>query len=74
MTEYIINAGTIEDLQVTNDLIELNKIFLRAHSTVIQGGTVVLIRQNADGSIYKFNEIESEAEMETYKETVFKYL
>lgn len=74
MAEYIIIAGTIEDLQITRDLIELNTIFLRAQSTVIQGGTVIIVRQNADGSTYNINEITTEAEMETYKETVLKYL
>lgn len=74
MTEYIISAGTIEDLQITQDLIELNNILSRAHSTVIQGGTVILVRQNADGSSYRFDEITTEAGMETYKETVLKYI
>lgn len=74
MTEYLINAGTIEDLQITHDLIELNKILVRAHSTVIQGGTVVHVRQDAEGTIYRFDEITTEAEVKTYQETVFKYL
>jgi len=74
MSEYIINVSQVEDLQMTSDLVELNQIFARAQSTVVQGGTVVLVRQNADGSTYRFDEITTESDMEAYKETVFKYL
>lgn len=74
MAEYIINVNTVEDLQMINDLVELHQMFSRAQSTVAQGGTVVLVRQNTDGSSYRFDEITTEAEVENYKEKVFKYL
>ncbi len=74
MAEYIINVNTVEDLQMINDLVELHQMFSRAQSTVVQGGTVVLVRQNTDGSSYRFDEITTEAEVENYKEKVFKYL
>ena len=74
MAEYIINVNEVEDLQMIDDLVELHQIFTRAQSTVVQGGTVILVRQNADGSSYRFDEITTEAEVEDYKEKVFKYL
>lgn len=74
MAEYIINVNTVEDLQMIIDLVELHQMFSRAQSTVVQGGTVVLVRQNTDGSSYRFDEITTEAEVENYKEKVFKYL
>jgi hypothetical protein len=74
MAEYIINVNTVEDLQMINDLVELHQIFTRAHSTVVQGGMVILMRRNTDGSSYRVDEITTEAEVRKYKEKVFKYL
>ncbi len=74
MTDYIINVSKVEDLQMISDMVELNQIFSRAQSTVVQGGTVVLVRQNPDGSTYKFDELTTEADVRSYKETVYKYL
>lgn len=74
MTEYIINVGAIESLQITRDSIELNQIFSRAQSTVVQGGKVVLVRQSGDGRTYRFDEMTTEADIEIYKRTVFKYV
>ncbi len=74
MAEYVINVSEVEDLQMISNVVELNQIFTRAQSTVIQGGTVILVRQHPDGTAYKFDEITTESEVETYKETVFKYL
>ena len=74
MAEYTINVSEVEDLQTISNVAELNKMFARAQSTVVQGGTVVLVRRNPDGSVHKFDEITTEAEVENYKEMVFKYL
>lgn len=74
MAEYIINVNEVEDLQMISNAVELNQLLTRAQSTVIQGGKVVLVRSSPDGTIYKFDEITTEADVETYKETVFKCL
>ncbi len=74
MAEYTINVSEVEDLQTISNVAELNKMFAKAQSTVVQGGTVVLVRRTPDGSIYKFDEITAEADIENYKQTVFKYL
>ena len=74
MPEYTINVSEVEDLQTISNVAELNKMFARAQSTVVQGGTVVLVRRTPDGSVYKFDEITTEADVENYKQMVFKYL
>lgn len=72
--EYEINVTEVEELQMINNLAELEQIFSKAKSIIVQGETVVLLRKNTDGSIYKFEEITTETDLENYKETVFKYL
>jgi len=74
MPEYTIDVSKIEELQMTSGIPELEKIFLTAQSTIVQGLPVILERKNADGSFYKFDELTTEADLATYKETVFKYL
>ena len=74
LNEYIINVSAVEELQMLSDVAGLERLFAKAQSTIVQGGTVVLVRQNADGSTYKFDAITSEADLLTYKEAVCKYL
>ena len=74
MAEYTINVSEVEDLQTISNVAELNQMFVRAQSTVVHGGTVVLVRRTPDGSVYKFDEITTEADVENYKQMVFKYL
>ncbi len=74
MPEYIINVNEVEDLQMTSNTAELELMFNRAKSTVVQGGTVILTRQYAEGRIENFDELTTEADLEVYRQTVFKYL
>jgi hypothetical protein len=74
MAEYEINVGDVEEYQMTGDLIELEQIFTRAKSTVVQGGSVILVRRYADGRFEKFDELTSEVDLEAYREKVYKYL
>ena len=74
MAEYEINVSDIEEYQMTGDKIELEQIFTRAKSTVVQGGTVILVRKYADGRFEKFDELTSEVDLEAYREKVYKYL
>lgn len=74
MAEYTINVSEIEDHQTISNVAELIQMFARAQSTVVQGGTVILIRRTPDGSVYKFDEIITETGIENYKLQVFKYL
>ncbi|TDH29008.1 hypothetical protein EXU57_02740 [Segetibacter sp. 3557_3] len=74
MAEYLINVGDIEALQMINDRDELERIFTKAKSTVVQGSAVVIARQFTGGKMEPFDEITTEADLETYKESVFKHL
>jgi hypothetical protein len=74
MPEYIINVAEIEELQMINDKDELERIFNRANSIVVQGGTVVLARKRKDGSMEPFDELTTEPDLQQYKNTVFKYI
>ena len=74
MAEYIINVSEIEDLQTISNVGELNRILARAQSTVVQGGTVFLVRTETGGAVHKFDEITTEEDLENYKQTIFKYM
>jgi hypothetical protein len=74
MDEYQIKVNQVEQLQMTNSVVDLQQILKRAHSTVIQGGTVVLVRDNADGSSYNVDEISTEDALKRYKDSVLQYL
>lgn len=74
MDEFEINVNQVEDLQITNGMMDLKQILKRAHNIIVQGGTVVLVRNNTDGSSYRVDEITTEIELKTYKDKVFKYM
>jgi hypothetical protein len=74
MQEYIIYVNDIEALQMTRDMDELERIFLRAKSTIVQGEAVVLMRKNQSGPAHKVDELTTEPDLKRYKDTVLKYL
>ncbi len=74
MNGFKINVTQVEELQMTNSIAELEQIFSKAKSTIVQGETVVLVRQNTDSSTYTFDELTTEDDLDNFKRTVFKYL
>ncbi|WP_207496669.1 hypothetical protein [Aridibaculum aurantiacum] len=74
MQEYIIHVNQVEELQMIKDQDELERIFSRAKSTIVQGEAVVLVRKNPDGTSNKVDELTTETELEQLKEKVFKYM
>ena len=74
MPEFIIDVAKIEELQMINDTDELDRIFTRAKSTVVQGENVILARKSRDGKVERFDEISTEQDLEAYRKGVFKYL
>ena len=74
MIEFTIDIGQVEEWQVLKDIQELNRMFTKAKSTIVQGGIVLLSRINTDGSSYTTDEITTETELKIYREKVFKYL
>ena len=74
MLEYIIDVTIIEELQTLNDKDQLEQIFFKAKSTVVNGEKVLLVRKDKQGQLQKFDEITSLEDLQRYRQTVFKYL
>lgn len=74
MEDYIISVGQIEELQTIKDIVALDIIFQRAKSAVIGGRSVILMRENKDGSKYKFEEFTTIEDLEAYRKQVYKFL
>ena len=71
---FEINVTEVEELQMTNSVADLEQIFSKSKSIIVQGETVALVRKNTDGSTYKFDELTAESDLENYRLSVFKYL
>ena len=74
MAEYIIYVGQIEEYQMLNDRQSLDAIFRKAQSAVVGGEVVALVRQNTNGTSYRFEEISTLEDLNTYKKNVYKYV
>jgi hypothetical protein len=74
MLEYVIDVSKIEELQTLSDKGELEKIFSRARSTIVNGEVVVLTRQDRSGNSQKFDELTTLEDLDRYRKLVFKYL
>lgn len=74
MNEYTINVSQIEECQTIRNIDELEMIFTRAKSTIVNGEKVILVRRFADGRQEKFDEFSTLDELKQYKKSVFKYL
>jgi hypothetical protein len=74
MQDYTINVTQIEELQTISNTDELENIFARAKSAVVNGAKVILVRKEANGTENKFDEIDTLDTLEAYRNGVFKYL
>ena len=74
MVDYVINVTQIEDLQTTQNVDELQRIFKKAKSAIVNGEQVLLVRKYKDGRSEKFDELSTLEDLELYRKTVFKYL
>ena len=74
MNDYTINVTQIEELQTINNTDELETIFARAKSAIVNGASVLLVRKDASGKTAKFDEMDTLETLEDYKKGVFKYL
>jgi hypothetical protein len=74
MQNYIINVVQIEELQTTNDVDELSRIFGKAKSTIVNGEQVLLVRKFPDGHSEKFDQLTTLDDLEMYQKRIFKYL
>lgn len=73
MQEYIIDVAKIEELQTISNRNELDTIFERAKSTIVNGEKVQLVRK-LQGKAQKFDEFSTLEELADYKKAVYKYL
>ena len=74
MKEYVINVSRIEELQTLHDLHELDLIFSRARSTIVNGEKVVMVRTTGSAPPQKFDELSTLEDLELLRARVFKYL
>ena len=74
MEDYTINVTRIEELQTIRNTDELDNLFTRAKSAVINGAKVMLVRKEASGKTNKFDEIDTLEDLEEYRKKVFRYL
>ena len=74
MRAYTIYVNKVEELQTLSDVHELEKIFERAKSTIVNGERVLLARKDKDGKAQAFDEMDTLEDLELYRKTVFRYL
>ena len=74
MEDFIISVSKVEEWQMTNDVMELDKLFQRAKRVLVSGGTVTLVRQQRSGESYRIEEFTNLEDFEQYKKNVYKYL
>ena len=74
MDDYIINVGKVEEWQMIKDLASLDETFRRAKHVLVGGGTVALVRQQRDGTSYRFEQFTNLDDFEVYRKNVYKYL
>ena len=73
MRDYVINVTRIEELQTLNDINELENIFAKAKSAIVNGEKAILTRKTKSAT-EKFDELSTLEELQQYKKQVFKYL
>lgn len=74
MEDFIISVGSVEEWQMTNDVVALDGLFQRAKKTLVGGGIVALVREQRSGEVYRFEEFTNLDDFEVYKKSVYKYL
>lgn len=73
MNSFWINVTEVESLQITHDVDELERIFSKAKSTIVNGESVILARKQNERT-EKFDELTTLPDLEEYRRSVFKYL
>ena len=74
MQDYKINVTEIEELQMIENIAELDRVFAKAHSAIVNGAAVVLYRKTVNQQDDVFDTITTEGDLEVYKAGVYKYL
>ena len=74
MEDFTIDVGRVEELQMINDTQELDTIFKKAKSALVNGAVVHLARRNKTDKTIPFDHITTLPDLLTYKTTVYKYI
>jgi len=74
MDDFVINVGKVEEWQTIRDISSLDELFQRAKRVLVGGGTVALVREQRDGTSWRFEEFSNLDDFEAYKKNVYKYL
>lgn len=74
MQDYKINVTEIEELQMIENIAELDRVFAKAHSAIVNGAAVILYRKTVSRQDDVFDTITTEGDLEVYKAGVYKYL
>jgi hypothetical protein len=69
MQDYVIDVSRVEELQMTSNVHELDIIFERGRSAIVNGAKVILARKKQ-----KFDELTTLKDFEAYRTSVMKYL
>jgi hypothetical protein len=74
MQELVIEVNRIEELQNIGNSKELENIFAKAKSTIVNGEKVILVRKEKDGRVEQFDEYTTLDDLDDYRLRVFRYL
>lgn len=74
MEDYVISVGKVEEWQMTNDTATLDVVFERAKRVLVGGGNVVLVREQRNGAVDRFDEFTTLEDLENYRKGVYRFL
>ncbi|HZH99513.1 MAG TPA: hypothetical protein VEX63_00115 [Flavisolibacter sp.] len=74
MQELEMDVAQIEEWQTIKDLDSLDRLFSKAQQVLTGGGIIIMVRKQATGKPVKFDELTTLDDLQSYKNTVFKYL
>jgi hypothetical protein len=74
MEDYTINVVQVEEYQTLENTNELENIFTKARSAIVNGAKVILVRKGSSGKAERFDEMDTLEDLEQYKAGVFKYI
>ena len=74
MNTYTIDVSRIEELQMIKDTDELDRMFEKAKSTIVNGESVLLVRTPSNGPAEQFDELTTLPDLDQYRAQVYKDL
>jgi hypothetical protein len=74
MLELEIDVAQIEEWQTIKDMDSLDRLFSKAQQVLTGGGSIIMVRKQANGPAVKFDEMTTLEELKVYRSSVYKYL